>query len=118
MPHFNQVAVLKSARKARRQPAERTDQGGAAEPRARKRTPAGLKKLLERLEAVAREIDAVEGRRTALDRRFCAPDFYESTPPDERRRLELEHRELGQQIDALMQQWEALETERSALESA
>jgi hypothetical protein len=82
------------------------------------RPPAGLKKLKERLEAVATQIDAVEARRTALDRRFCAADFYESTPPEERRRLELEHRELGQQIDALMQQWEALETERTALESA
>jgi ATPase subunit of ABC transporter with duplicated ATPase domains len=120
--HLDSDAVLKSARKARRQRGEAAS-GETAAPvdraeRERKRAPAGLKKLLERLEAVAAQIDAVEARRAALDRRFCAPDFYETTPPEERRQLELEHRELGQQIDALMQQWEALETERSTLESA
>jgi ATPase subunit of ABC transporter with duplicated ATPase domains len=122
--HLDSDAVLRRARKARRKQAEdapsrvAAGEAPARDGRERKRSPAGLKKLRERLEAVAREIDAAESRRSALDRQFCEPGFYETTPSEERRRLELEHRELGQQIDSLMQQWESLEGERSELESA
>jgi len=53
----------------------------------------------------------------ALNERFCASEFFMKTPTDERTALESEHRELGETIAKLMEDWEGLEAELAALPS-
>ena len=131
--HLDAQVVLRKARAARRDAREdgkaraarreaREDgkareakgEGGKA-PRGKKRagpTPDRRRKKLEaRLERVTEEMQAAESRIEALNQRFCAPDFFEVTPGDERAALEAEHRELTAKTGELMAEWETLENE-------
>ena len=67
------------------------------------------------LEELTGEIGAIEARVEELNQRFCAPDFYETTPADERRSLEAEHREANDRLRERMEAWEALENELAEL---
>jgi ATPase subunit of ABC transporter with duplicated ATPase domains len=67
--------------------------------------------LEERRDELTAWIDAAEARVAAIDARFCAPGFYEGTPPDEVGALESERAELVGTVERLMGQWESLERE-------
>jgi ATPase subunit of ABC transporter with duplicated ATPase domains len=67
--------------------------------------------LEERRDVLTARIDAAEARVAEIDARFCAPGFYEATPPDEVGALESERAELVGTVERLMGQWESLERE-------
>jgi ATPase subunit of ABC transporter with duplicated ATPase domains len=67
--------------------------------------------LEERRDELTARIDAAEARVAEIDARFCAPGFYEATPPDEVGALESERAELVGTVERLMGQWESLERE-------
>lgn len=62
-----------------------------------------------RRDTLTRDIEAEESRIRALDERFCAAGFYESTPADEVRTLEAERTRRAEGLDRLMAEWETLE---------
>jgi ATPase subunit of ABC transporter with duplicated ATPase domains len=68
-------------------------------------------RLEERRDELTARIDAAEARVAEIDARFCAPGFYEETPPDEVGALESERAELVGTVEGLMGQWESLERE-------
>ena len=73
------------------------------------------KKLSARLEVVTGEIEAAEARLEAIHARFSAPDFFQTTPGDERAELQAEHERLAESLRGHMQEWESLEEEIEAL---
>ncbi len=118
--HLDARVVLRKARAAKREAREedkaaRRKQGERGAKRAGGSSERRRKRLESRLERLTEEIQACEGRIEALNQRFCAPDFYERTPGDERAALEGEHRELGAKLSDLMAEWETLENELAAL---
>ncbi|MBX3193164.1 MAG: ABC-F family ATP-binding cassette domain-containing protein [Labilithrix sp.] len=74
-----------------------------------------LKQLPIKRDEVLAAIDAAEARKAAIQAAFCEPGFFEKTPADEVARLEREEKELGPKIEALLAEWEALETELGSL---
>jgi ATPase subunit of ABC transporter with duplicated ATPase domains len=56
-------------------------------------------------------IEAAEARKAQIQASFCEAGFFEGTPKDEVLALEAEERALTPKIEALIAEWEALETE-------
>ena len=73
------------------------------------------KDLPARRDKVLADIEAAEGRKSAIQARYCTPGFYEATSKAEIAKLEAEEASLGPKIDALMTEWEALEAELGGL---
>ena len=71
--------------------------------------------MQRRLDEATGEIEAAESRIAVLNEQFCAPDFYDATPADERRALEEEHARLNETLTDRMQEWETLEAKIAAL---
>ena len=117
--HLDVRAVLRKAREAKRESrAARAE--GAKEKKGKtggKQRKGGRNRqeLQQALDSVTGEIETAENRIAALNEQFCAQNFYESTPADERRALEAEHARLSETLTERMQQWEALEAEIGAL---
>ena len=110
--HLDAQAVLRKARSNRRE-ARAREKG---QPSRKGESPERRRKKLEtQLEALTEEIGTIEARLDALNQRFCAPDFFERTPGDERATLESEHAELGTRLRELMETWERFENELAAL---
>jgi ATPase subunit of ABC transporter with duplicated ATPase domains len=111
--HLDARAVLRKVRAEKRgakasKDKERPAKPGISPERQRR-------KLQEKLDATTEELAAAEARMEALNERFCASEFFMKTPTDERNALESEHRELGEKIAKLMEDWEGLEAELAAL---
>jgi ATPase subunit of ABC transporter with duplicated ATPase domains len=105
--HLDARAVLRKVREAKRDArGKKGPPQPAAPPPQRSR-----QKLEARLEEITAEIERAEARIEALNERFCAPDFIDTTPPDERSALEAEHSELRSQLEGWMETWETLERE-------
>ncbi len=56
-------------------------------------------------------IEEVEQRRKAITDGYAAPGFFERTTASEVEKLARQDEQLGAQIDALVAEWEAIETE-------
>ena len=68
-----------------------------------------LKELTRRRDQVTAQVETAEERVGAINETFCDPTYFERTPPKEVRKLELEQKELGQKVEALMGEWQAIE---------
>ena len=75
-----------------------------------KRRRSELRKAQARRDKVTAEIEEAEARRAAIQESYCRPGFYEETPADELARLQRQDDQLKEAIDALMAEWEELET--------
>ena len=113
--HLDADAVVLRARKA---PREAAGPGKGASPslswEEQKRRKNRVKQLPSLRDAVVRAIEEAEARKAAIHARWCEPGFFERTPAAELAALEAEDRALGPALEALMREWEALETELAA----
>ena len=55
-------------------------------------------------------IEAAEARMQEINAASCAPGFYDNTPADEVRGLQIERSELERDIETLTAEWELSET--------
>ncbi|HSO37068.1 MAG TPA: ABC-F family ATP-binding cassette domain-containing protein [Labilithrix sp.] len=74
-----------------------------------------LKQLPARRDEVVAAIEIAEARKAVIQARWCEAGFYEKTPKDEITKLEDEEKALGPKIDALLAEWESLESELATL---
>jgi len=121
--HLDVRAVLRKARESKRE--TRSGQNPAANEQAGKRkgrrrgpksgTTRSRQLLQRRLDEVTAEIESSENRLSALNERFCEPDFYDATPVETRQDLEEEHARLSVTLSDHMQEWESLEAEIGSL---
>ena len=111
--HLDRQAVLRKARASKREakPGKGKARGKPSESPERRR-----KKLSARLDDLTQEIDALEARIAEINERFCAPDFFDTTPGDERAELQSRHGALGEELRGRMEAWEALEAELAELD--
>jgi muconolactone delta-isomerase len=56
----------------------------------------------------------LEARASAVQARYCAPGFFDSTDADEVARLKAEEANLAEQIERLTEEWERVEEELSS----
>jgi ATPase subunit of ABC transporter with duplicated ATPase domains len=106
-------AALVAAAAAAAPAAKGADAGKGAAPapqdeKARARRKAELGKKSEQ---VSSDLAKAEARVKEIDKVYCAPRFFETTPRDEVRRLDLERESLRRKVDELMAEWERLEKE-------
>ena len=118
--HLDVRAVLRKARESKRETRDTEVEKGKAGRKGRKggnQTAAARNRqsVQRRLDEATGEIEAAESRIAVLNEQFCAPDFYDATPVDERRALEEEHARLNETLTDRMQEWETLEAEIAAL---
>ena len=90
--------------------------GGAAggwEEQKRRRNRAA--QLPRRRDQVLREIEIAEARKRAVMDNYADPGFYLRTGKEELAALEKEQAEMGPRLEALITEWEQLETEIATL---
>ena len=115
--HLDAEAVVLKAKREQRPRAAPPDATGASwEEQKRRRNR--QKELPARRDKVVAALEAAEARRKAIQDMYCAPGFFERTSREELAALEREEAALGPQIDALMAEWEALETELASPEGS
>jgi ATPase subunit of ABC transporter with duplicated ATPase domains len=108
-----EAVVLRAKREKRAEAAAPSPVGGSWEEKKRRRN---LQKTLPlRRDKVLSSIEAAEARKKAIHDLYATPGFFEKTPQAEVSALVEEEAALGPQIDALMAEWEALETEIASL---
>jgi ATPase subunit of ABC transporter with duplicated ATPase domains len=73
------------------------------------------KQLPAQRDEVLAKIERAEARKAEIAAKWCEPGFYERTAKDEVSALQHEERALGPEIAALIEKWEALETELADL---
>ena len=74
-----------------------------------------LKTLPAKRDQVVASIETAEARKAAIHARWCEAGYYEKTPPAEIAAIEEEEKALGPKIEALIAEWETLETELAVL---
>jgi ATPase subunit of ABC transporter with duplicated ATPase domains len=72
-------------------------------------------RMEERRDQLTAEIDRAESRVAEIDATFCAPGFYDATPPDRVAELEGERTELQGRVEHLMAEWESVERQLEGL---
>ncbi len=77
----------------------------------------GKGRLERQRDEITTRIETAEARVAAIDTGFCAPGYYESTPPDEVARLEVERAELQDELGRLIEEWEGVERKLEAMAS-
>ncbi len=90
--------------------------GGAAKPGpdakpAPEISPKRQQEMLRRSEKITADLAVAEARVKEIDKAYCAPRFFEDTPRDEVRRLDMEREGLNRKLEELMGEWEKLEKE-------
>ncbi len=70
-----------------------------------------LKQLPAKRDEVVAAIEAAEARRAQIHATWCEPGYYDKTSPTDVAKLEEEEKSLGPKIEALMAEWERLESE-------
>jgi len=70
-----------------------------------------LKELPGKRDKAVAAIEVAEARKKAIEALYCEPGFFEKTSKAEVQALEQEQKELDAKIEALMEEWEALERE-------
>jgi ABC-type glutathione transport system ATPase component len=107
--HLDASAV---ALKAKREQAESAKSQSNAETwEQQKRRNNRKKQLPAQRDQVVAQLEAAEARRAFIQAEWCRPGFFEQTDRATIQALEAEQNELGPKIEALMAEWEALETE-------
>ena len=101
--------------RAKRDKGEKEKSDGAAAREEQKKRANRLKTLPGKRDQVVAAIETAEARKAAIHAKWCEDGFYEKTPAAEIAKIEEEEKALGPKIDALIAEWEALETEISAL---
>jgi ATPase subunit of ABC transporter with duplicated ATPase domains len=74
------------------------------------------KQLPAKRDEALRAIEVAEARKAQIQALWCEAGFYEKTPKDEVKALEDEGKAIEGRIEALLQEWEALEVEIAELE--
>jgi len=72
------------------------------------------KDLTLRRDVVTAAIETAEIKVEEINRRFCEPGFFETTPDDRVRILQLEQRDLESEIERKMAEWESIEKDLEA----
>ncbi|MDB4943860.1 MAG: family ATPase [Labilithrix sp.] len=116
--HLDADAVVLKAKKEKVVPAEgagpaKTETALSWEEQ--KKNANRVKQLPKRRDEVVAAIEVAEARKAAIQTHFCEAGFYEKTPKAEIEKLEAEDRALGPKIEALLAEWESLETELASL---
>jgi len=107
--HLDADAVVLRAKKERA--AATTGAGPAPSWEENKRRANRQKQLPALRDQALAAIEAAETRKAQIQAQFCEPGFFEQTPKDRIAALEAEERALAPRIEALLAEWEALETE-------
>jgi ATPase subunit of ABC transporter with duplicated ATPase domains len=102
------TVVLKAKREERKARREKADEP-VRPPRAV--SPAARRDLEKRIEALTAEIEAAEARVAEIDAAYCAPGFFEATPPQRVAELQQERAALDETLGRLMEEWERAERE-------
>jgi ABC-type Mn2+/Zn2+ transport system ATPase subunit len=112
--HLDADAVVLKAKAASRADAGGGDAASSSweEQKRRRNRAAQLPKQRDRLLA---EIETAEARKRAIHDLFVDPDFYQRTTRQEIAALEKESEALGPQIEALIAEWEQVESEIAAM---
>jgi ATPase subunit of ABC transporter with duplicated ATPase domains len=106
--HLDSEVVLRKARQQKRQAKEKRQQStNKAEERQRR---AERRQLESALAEITSEIEKAEGRVHTINEAFCDPTFFDRTPRKQIIQLESEQKELSGRIEALMGDWERLES--------
>jgi ATPase subunit of ABC transporter with duplicated ATPase domains len=120
--HLDATAVVLRAKEERREERKEGSSGNATATGAKegsweeqKRRRNRAKELPARRDKALAAIEVAEARKGAIHASYAEPGFFERTPQAEVDRLVAEEAALGKQIDALMAEWEALETEIAEL---
>ena len=114
--HLDVETVVERGRggDARRRGGERGD-GGGGRGRPRRRRPGRgswkRRQLEARADEVAARIEAAEGRVGEIDTVFARASFYEDASREEVVAVEGERREMLEEIERLMLEWESLEAD-------
>jgi ATPase subunit of ABC transporter with duplicated ATPase domains len=99
-----EVATLRQRRTARRRSTGRSES-----PRPTAAT--GRRRELElRRDVVTAALEQAESRIEEINREFCSPGFFETTPTDRVQALQREQQMLRKEADGLMTDWEQIET--------
>ena len=112
--HLDAEAVVLKARRKDDAPSPVADPAGASWEEQKKRRNR-QKELPARRDKVMEAIEAAEARKKAIHEAYAGEGFFERTPQAEIDALVAEEAALGPRIDALMAEWEALETEIASL---
>ena len=112
--HLDANAVVLRAKATQKQATEAAPQTGAAWEEQKKQRNR-RKDLPIRRDKVVEELEAAEARKSAIVELYCSQGFFERTDGAEISRLEAEQAELEKRIDALMLEWEKLESELATL---
>ncbi len=112
--HLDADAVLKKAKDARAaDKSAGADTGASWEEQKKRRNR--LKAVRDRREKVTREIDVAEARLKEIRDGYCEPGFFERTSADAVASIEREEKSLAGKVEALMLEWESVETELGEL---
>ncbi|MDA0337171.1 MAG: ABC transporter C-terminal domain-containing protein, partial [bacterium] len=60
-------------------------------------------------EKLLARIETAEARMQEIDAAFCAPRFYDNTPANEVKDLQIERSELEREVESLTAEWERAE---------
>ncbi|MEZ4297366.1 MAG: ABC-F family ATP-binding cassette domain-containing protein [Polyangiaceae bacterium] len=114
--HLDAEAVVLKARRDRKndpEPAAPAATGASWEEQKKKRNR--QKELPARRDRVMAAIESAEARKKAITDLYASEGFFERTPKSEIDALVAEEGALASNIDALMAEWEELETEIASL---
>ncbi len=113
------AVVLKAKKERKKEPAAAAPVAASAPGEdswdAQKRKRNRRKELPARRDKALADLDAAESRKKAIHDLYATPGFFESKSRDEIAALEKEEAALGPAIEALMAEWEKLETELAEL---
>ena len=110
--HLDAEAVLRAHREERKgKGSEPVAKAKAGTSNGRRVNPALLGRLEKRRDRLTAEIEAAEIRIGEIDEAFCAPGYYEETPPKTVTDLESERSRLQEKVERLMEEWEEVERE-------
>jgi len=110
--------VLKAKKERQKEPPASAQATSGPSWEEQKRRRNRLKELPARRDKVLETIEAAEARKKAIHATYASDGYFERTPQAEVDRLVAEEAALGPKIEALLAEWEALESEIAAGEGA
>jgi ATPase subunit of ABC transporter with duplicated ATPase domains len=114
--HLDADAVVLRAKKDRDATKAAPAQASSWEESKRRRNR--QKELEQRREKVLAATEVAEARKKAIFEMWASDGFFEKTSKEEVAKLQAEDESLGPKIEALMAEWEAIETELAELAGA
>jgi ABC-type multidrug transport system ATPase subunit len=108
--HLDAEAVVLKAKKEKRE----AKAGGAK----RKKPSSRERALPRRRDELVAQIEATEGEKGELERRWATPGFFDGISPEEVEQLKARADELDEKLHALMTEWESVEAEIAELDAS